>query len=143
MMKIDQSFEPSAIAHDRLAELWSIRSLLTSEDRRLLEHIADKVGPREFLSRSKREVINRIWRQAKRDGLVCYEDTPGLDLPIRSKACQHRWHFVHTVYAGKRGGARVRRYCLKCKQRQVGFIKWREERTGDFDHAPWSEDDEI
>lgn len=50
---------------------------------------------------------------------------------------EHLWSYEHTIFDGERGGTQVRRYCSPCGYRQVGYVtRWRQERQGEFDHAP-------
>ena len=52
------------------------------------------------------------------------------------KQCDHNWNYVHTIYAGKRGGSWCRRWCTKCGRKEAGLVRWSPERRGMFDETP-------
>ncbi len=51
--------------------------------------------------------------------------------------CGTAFLFDHAIYKGLRGGSVTRRWCPKCKLRQVGRVcHWRSERYKEFKHDP-------
>ena len=63
---------------------------------------------------------------------------------MTAKKCEHYWSYTHAIYAGMDCGVSIRRWCDKCKAKQVADIaetQWRPEgengASAEFDHEPW------